>query len=159
MHALSEKMGHFCAHAVWSVSDGGVLIPMLVTERADGWQMSRLVFADMADGVRAGREVLDHNPDGNRRAILIYDAYLRLGEVEYDAVFADGRVYRGGDDARAGWAVPYRPASAGFAVHRPKILRHDGTDDGYAFAAAFWRGVDTHAEGAALWNAFIDESV
>lgn len=57
-------------------------------------------------------------------------------------------------------AVPYRNAAdaAGFAVYRPKFLDVIGAASDYSLLAeTFFRGVDRHERGAAVWNAHIDQ--
>jgi hypothetical protein len=60
-------------------------------------------------------------------------------------------------------AVPYRPRSApqGFAVYRPKFINVAGADelDYAALAAAFFAGVDSHEQAAAVWNAHLDQTL
>ncbi|MCA2206475.1 hypothetical protein [Nocardia rosealba] len=61
-------------------------------------------------------------------------------------------------------AVPYRPHTSeqGFAVYRPKFIETSGIDapDYDAIAEAFFTGVDSHEQAAAVWNAhLVDESV
>jgi hypothetical protein len=63
--------------------------------------------------------------------------------------------------AKAALAVPYTPASTGqFRVHKPKLVEWHECDDFDTHAAieAFFRGVDSHEKGAAVWNAALDQS-
>jgi hypothetical protein len=58
-------------------------------------------------------------------------------------------------------AVPYRNAAdpAGFAVYRPKFPEVVGPAPDYSLLAeAFFRSIDRHERGAAVWNAHIDQS-
>ena len=60
-----------------------------------------------------------------------------------------------------GMAIPYRNAKHpdGFAVYRPKLLSYVGGElDSDNLVNAFFLGVDQHEQGAAVWNAHIDES-
>lgn len=100
MITASELAGFFAAHAIWSVSDGETLIPMLAytTEGGDR-KMERLVGDD-----------LDESPR--------------------------------------------------FRVHKPKLLEWSHCEDFDQRSAldAFFRGVDAHEQGAAGWNAALDQS-
>jgi hypothetical protein len=52
MNSASELAGFFAAHAVWCVSDGETLIPMLAyTNENNERQMERLVHDDFAAAV------------------------------------------------------------------------------------------------------------
>jgi hypothetical protein len=56
MEAATELAGFFAAHAVWSVSDGETLIPLLGYEAGDGMrQLVRLASERIADGALAAR--------------------------------------------------------------------------------------------------------
>ncbi|MDG4826321.1 hypothetical protein O7635_31105 [Asanoa sp. WMMD1127] len=161
MQQTAHLAGFFAAHGIWNVSDGGALIPMLGHEAADGQRgMMRFAGGDIADGARAGREVLESNPDGAARAVLVVDAYLHLPAGRVDALMVDAVEY-GPRPVSLKIAVPYRPQSSGFAVHRPKVLQVVGVPEGDhpALFEAFFAGVDAHEPAAAVWNAYLDESV
>lgn len=56
MEAATELAGFFTAHAVWSVSDGETLIPLVAYETADGkQQMNRLVTDRVEEGGTAAK--------------------------------------------------------------------------------------------------------
>jgi hypothetical protein len=164
MDEIAGMAGFFAAHGVWSVSDGATLIPLLGYEQVDGERgMDRLVFDDIADAARAGQEALEAGRDGRLRAVLVADAYLHLDAGRVDALMVDAVEYL---PVRRSLriAVPYRPRSApqGFAVYRPRFVGDTGFDepDFAALADAFFAGVDSHEQAAAVWNAhLIDESV
>ena len=105
MITASELAGFFAAHAIWSVSDGATLIPMLAyTVRAYFAPTSTVILA-----------------------------------------------------------VPYTPKgdeSPRFRVHKPKLLEWSHCEDFDQRRAldAFFRGVDAHEQGAAVWNAALDQS-
>jgi hypothetical protein len=57
MEAATELAGFFAAHAVWSVSGGEILIPLIAYETADGKrQMNRLVAERVEEGAARGKE-------------------------------------------------------------------------------------------------------
>jgi hypothetical protein len=58
--------------------------------------------------------------------------------------------------------VPYRSSDSphGFAVFRPKFLGFGGGQPDFnRLREEFFRGVDKHEKGAAVWNANLDQSL
>jgi hypothetical protein len=160
MEQACHLAGFFAAHAIWSVSDGETLIPILATETTGGERsMMRLVDEDLAAAVGAGHERQDANPEGHARSVLLHDAYLHLDDHKVDAVIAHLTDHDTG--ARLVIGIPYRPAEQGFAVHRVKFLEADGVDEATVdqLGQAFFVGVEAHEQGAAVWNEHLDESV
>jgi hypothetical protein len=163
MLETAQLAGFFAAHGIWSVSDGETLIPLLGYEYDDGNRgMDRFALGDVADGARAGQDALRANRYGSARAILVVDAYLSLETGRTDALIVDAVEY-GPDGRSLKLAIPYRPhpSPQGFAVHRPKFIEVHGVDerDYGALADAFFAGVDSHEEAAAVWNAHLDPSL
>lgn len=163
MKETANLAGFFAAHGIWSVSDSGPLMPMLAFESADGERaMHRLVADDIADGVRMGKEALRDNTNNAVRAVLVYDAFLNLDTGRVDALVVEAVSY-GPQAGTLTLAVPYRPSDspAGFAVHRPKFVEVTGVPETEqdALADAFFDGVDSHEEAAAVWNAHLDDSI
>ena len=59
MEAATELAGFFAAHAIWSVSDGETLIPLVGYETTDGTrQMNRMVSERVEEGAARGKEWL-----------------------------------------------------------------------------------------------------
>lgn len=161
MQAAAELAGFFAAHAVWSVSDGETLIPLVGYETADGKrQMHRLVAERVEDGAARGKAWLAKPPEPAVRAVLVYDGYITLKTDKMDALLVTLRDYTHGE-AEITIAVPYRPAShaKGFAVHRPKFFGFKGAaPEWQAIGTALWAGIAQHDKGAAVWNKHLDES-
>jgi hypothetical protein len=157
MLELARMAGFFAAHGIWSVAEGGPLIPLLGYEDAVGSRgMVRFVAdRDIADATLSAQAALRENTRGHRRAVLVHDGYAHLPTGRTDALVVEA-VDHGGAGHTLKVAVPYRPEP--FAVHRPEFLAVGGGDrDGVA--AAFFAGVDSHEPAAACWNAHVDESV
>ena len=113
MEAATELAGFFAAHAVWSVSDGEALMPLVAYETADGKrQMYRLVSERFEEGVASGKEWLTKNPDHAVRAVLVFDGFVTLESDKMDAIIITIRDYSQGD-AEITMAVPYRPCPSG----------------------------------------------
>ncbi|GAA4603372.1 hypothetical protein GCM10023195_11120 [Actinoallomurus liliacearum] len=164
MYDVSRMAGFYAAHGIWSVSGGDTLIPLLGhADAAGGKGMNRLMADDIADAAKAGQEALEAGRPDWVRAVFVADAYLNLDGRRVDALVVDAVEYL---PARRSMkmAVPYRPQSApqGFAVYRPKFIEvTDVVEPDYAgLADAFFAGVDSHEQAAAVWNAhLLDESV
>jgi hypothetical protein len=157
-----ELAGFFAAHAIWCVSDGETLIPMLGFTTEDGQrQLQRLVSEDLPKSVGMGQEQLASNAMNANDAAFLYDARITLGERKLDAILIEIRAYFSPRSV-AVLAVPYTPkGDAAFRVHKPKLLEWKECDDfdpELAFAA-FFRGVDAHEEGKKIWDAALDQSI
>jgi hypothetical protein len=163
MITASELAGFIAAHAIWCVSESDGLIPMVAFTTEDGKRnLQRLVLDDAAAAVEHGRQLLDTDPltatanDG----VLAYDGRIMLGKTKIDAILLEMRSYAF-PSTRATIAVPYTPASTGrFRVHRPKLIEWHQCEDFDQTAAleAFFQGVDSHEQGAKVWNEALDES-
>ncbi len=162
LERTAELAGFFAAHGVWCIAREGALVPMLAYERADGKRvMDRIALDDRNEAVAAGRKWLEENAREAVRAVLVYDAYVAAPWGKAEAILLDARQY--GPAPRAcQMMVPYRGARSGkgFAVYRPKLVAVQGaTETSYdPIIEAFFRGVSTHQEGAAIWSDHLEES-
>jgi hypothetical protein len=157
MFEFVRLAGYYAAHGVWSVSDGGTLLPILGYQRADTGGMHRYVGED---GPQVARNAFEANEIGAQRAVLVVDGYVHLPTGRTDALLIDAIEY--GPAARSiTMALPYRPKSdaGGFAVHRPKFLKLTGVERTAEVGEAFFAGVDSHEQAAPVWNAHLDESL
>ena len=161
MITASELAGYFAAHAVWSLADADMFTPMLAYTTEHGERkMERLVAPTEELAVEFGRKKLADDPMDANDAVLLFDGRLTTDSGKLDAIIIEMRCY-GFPWAEATIGVPYTPRSAGrFLVHRPKLLRWHDCDDFDLDAAfeSFFRGVDSHAEGAKVWNDALDQS-
>ena len=161
MDVLGEMAGFFVAHAVWCVSDADTLTPIMAYRFADGSkQMVRIADEQLEDAVRRGKDWLEHNPEAAAHAVLVFDGLITLADGKTDALIVNATDY---GPPRLGFtmAIPYRPSDnpAGFAVYRPKFLDFEGSEPSWeALGEAFFRGVDQHEKGSAVWNASLDQS-
>ena len=114
-----------------------------------------------AQGKRLGRLRVSADVEAAVRAVLVYDGYVTLSTGKIDALLLDVRVYSSPVHSLL-MAVPYRPATEGrqFSVYRPKFISCDLSAPDYeALGSAFFRGVDSHDKGAAVWNQHLDQSL
>jgi hypothetical protein len=106
--------GFFAAHAIWCVSDGENLIPMLgfVTE-SDEREMERLIVNDdLEASVNFGNQKLESNEMNATDAVLLYDGLMPLGGEKIDAVVIKIRTYFS-PQSTATLAIPYTPQISG----------------------------------------------
>jgi hypothetical protein len=159
MITACELAGFFAAHAVWSVSDGETLVPMLAYKGKRS--MERLVGEELSAVVARAKERLANNPMDANDGVLLYDGLITLEGKKVDAIIIESRAYFS-PQSTAGLAVPYTPKTAvgGFKVHRPKLLAwsHCEGFDQRAAPEAFFNGVDAHAQSAKVWNNALDQS-
>jgi hypothetical protein len=167
MDKAAQMAGFFVAHAIWIISkEVGVLVPFGGFDPPEG-QRSLLEFEDerMEVRVETARKWLAENPDGAVHAVLIFDGFVLLPSGKTDALIIEVRTY-GPTPESLSMVVPYRPLSSpdGFGVYRPRYLEYSGsneeslTDDWAALDESFWRGVASHADGAAAWKKIEDAS-
>jgi hypothetical protein len=161
MNETAQLAGYAAAHAVWSISDGETLIPILAYVSSDGsWKLGRLTAETIDEGVRTGREWMARNPDGVPSAVLVYDGYLTFETGETDALFVEARGYET-PGASFRMAVPYRPPrqSDDFLLYRPRLLESESRElCCEELAEEFSRGVDQHEQGAAVWDAHMADA-
>jgi hypothetical protein len=162
MEAAAQLAGFIAAHGIWCVLDSGPLIPILAFETAEGRRMiQRLAAAELEQGVSIGRNWLEDNRAAAIRAVLVYDGFITLASGKIDALLLDIREYCPTPRSLS-MAIPFRPATSEhcFSVHRPKFLSCNFSNPDYqALGSAFFRGVDSHEKGAAIWNRHLDQSL
>ncbi|MEP6673237.1 MAG: hypothetical protein ABJF10_29070 [Chthoniobacter sp.] len=162
MITASKLAGFFAAHAIWSVSDGDTLVPMLVyTTESDERKMERLVIQDdLGASVAYGKRKLEANEMDANDAALLYDGRIPLGAEKADAIIIEMRAsFSPGSEAIL--AIPYTPkASGAFKVHKPKLLEWTECEDFDVNTAlqSFFAGVDEHEKGRKIWADCLDES-
>ncbi len=161
MITASKLAGFYAAHAIWCVSDGETLIPMLAYTAGENEQkMERLVSEDAGASVAIGQRKLESNEMKATDAALLFDGRITIDEHKIDAIIIEIRAYFA-PDAKAVIAVPYTPkSSGGFRVHRPKLLEWTSCEDFDVNAAlqSFFEGVDGHEQGSKIWAECLDES-
>jgi hypothetical protein len=163
MIAASNLAGCFAAHAIWCVSNGETLVPMLAyTDENDKRVMNRLAGADLGASVAQGKEQLASNPMDANDAVLLYDGRITVGANKVDAIIIEMRAYFS-PQSEATLAVPYTPktSSGAFKVHKPKLLLWKNCEDfdmNHALQS-FFDGVSSHEHGNEVWTAALDESI
>jgi len=162
MITASKLAGFFAAHALWCVSDGETLIPLLAfrTENGERKMERVIVDDDLETSVVCGKQRLASNEMNATDAVLLYDGRIPIGNEKVDAIIIEIRSYAS-PDSEAAMAVPYTLKQSGkFRVHRPKLLGWKNCEDfdKDLTLQAFFEGVDGHEQGAKIWNDCLDES-
>jgi hypothetical protein len=153
-----EFAGFLMAHAIWSVSEGSTLTPMIGYVK-DGERTVMQIEGETKASVENGHAWLETNPEQAERAVFIYDGFVRLPSGRTDALMATIRDY-GPPVMSLEIVVPYRSAKSGrFAVHRPKFQAPKGIPNLAGLGEAFFLGVNSHDEGARIWNEHLDQSI
>ena len=94
MITASELAGFFAAHAIWCVSDGDTLIPMLAYTTEDGERkMERFAHDELADAVEYGKQKLASNEMDANDAVLLYDGRIPIDDDKLDAIIIEMRAY------------------------------------------------------------------
>ncbi len=163
MIAAFKLAGFFAAHAIWCVSLGDTLTPMLAHATEGERRMDRLVDEDLPSAVEFGRGFLRSNEMEADEAVLVYDGRtpITLPQGKVDAILLEIRTYAS-PKSEAMLAVPYTPKESGeFRVHKPKLLVWKNCDDFDLdpVLSAFFEGVHDHEKGAQIWNESLDESM
>ena len=157
--AAEELAGFLMAHAVWCVSDGSTLAPLMGYVKGGERIVARFGAAQVKDAVEQAQAWMERNPENAERAVFIHDAYVTLEGRRLDALVATIREYVL-PPMGLQVVLPYRPAAAGgFAVYRPKFQAFAGIADLAALGEAFFRGVNQHEQGARIWNESLDQSL
>ncbi|MEU6148658.1 hypothetical protein ABZ816_01520 [Actinosynnema sp. NPDC047251] len=149
--------GHIAAHGVWSVSEGETLIPILAHQTADGERtLSRYLLDDLGEAARAAQDALYSNENDAVRAVIVIDTFLHSDDGKVDALVVEAVLY-GPSPVTMRVAVPYVPLTetTSFAIHRPRFLDLVGLDnpDFDELSDAFFQGVNSHEQAAAIWTA------
>jgi hypothetical protein len=161
MITACKLAGYFAAHAIWCVSDGETLTPMLAyTTVENERRMDRLVSDDLDTSVAFGRRKLQSNEMDADDAALLFDGFVTLGKEKVDAIVIEIRAYFS-PSSEAVIAIPYTPKPSGkFLVHKPKVLVWEDCEDFDIRVAlqSFFAGVNAHEKGSEIWKGALDES-
>jgi len=119
MKDVFKMAGDFASHAIWSVSDGEVIIPIVGYLKTDGSQsMERLVMGSV-EALSAGEHKISNLSEEHLGATFIKDGLVTLETGKTDCLMIDVR-FSDNASKKVQFLIPYRNANhdKGFAVHR-----------------------------------------
>ncbi|MCZ7681282.1 MAG: hypothetical protein M5U28_21845 [Sandaracinaceae bacterium] len=126
----------------------------------EAMQMTRLAFGDLAAAVAEGRRMLESaSGDPTTRSSSSTPASRSASARWTPSCSSCAPTSRRARARR--WPCPTRrPPRGASSCTSSKLLEWQGCDDFDIDATfdAFWQGVDSHEQGAKIWNAAIDES-
>lgn len=162
MQETMKMAGAVTSHALWSVSDGAILSPLLGFLEADRSHRMERVMTGSAQAVAYGSAKLDALPSGTLGAVFVKDGVVTLPSGRTDTLIVDVR-FAGEVSKRLQILVPYRNARHphGFAIHRLKLSDKDGVSDDLVAGLfdAFVTGLASHEQGARLWKEkYVDQA-
>jgi hypothetical protein len=162
MEEIYKMAGHTAAHAIWSISDGDTLMPILgVIDTNNESSMIRLEVSEVEKAIEYGKKYHEKNQKNSKGAAFVCDGYVELEEGKIDSLIV--RV-EGFDAFKSNLsiALPYRPCSdeKGFAVYRPKIMDNpqEYPERLQDYMNAFFDGLEGHEQGSEIWNTkYVDQ--
>ena len=155
MKNVLTMAGNFAAHAIWSVSDGETLIPIVgLLDSEDKQSMKRMVMGS-AEALSAGEHQLNNLTSEYKGATFIKDGLVTLETGKTDSLIIDIK-FSDDSSKKIQFLIPYRNANheKGFAVHRLKLSEATGfSQDEYDLISdSFFDGLESHPEGGKIWN-------
>lgn len=154
MKDVLKMAGHAAAHAIWSISEGETLIPILSNLKDNGQTtMSRFMMGS-AEAMAAGnKKAKEFEPDDKGTA-FIFDGYAHLDSGRVDSLIIDVN-FAPDSQKSLRYMIPYRHATHkdGFAVHRLKICNVSGfsASDAQQISDSFFDGLESHQQGNKIW--------
>jgi|GEM_PF-1936764 len=157
MEEICKMAGRVAAHAVLSVRNGEILIPICGHLDVNGkTMMTRIVASNSEEAMQKGEQMYSDNPSNANGAAWVVDGFITLTDIgKVDALLFKICSYAN-PQREMQLAIPYRHAnsSEGFAVFKPKVigLSNLKAEELQPLVNAFFDGRDEHAEAAPLWK-------
>ena len=162
MEKIFKMAGEFASHAIWSVSSGETLIPIVGYLKSDGTHsMERLVMGSV-QALSLGERKISELDAGTIGAAFIKDGLVTLETGKTDALIIDVR-FSENNEKKVQFIIPYRNANhpEGFAVHRLKMTALEGISKNVveSISNAFFDGLESHKEGGRIWTEkYVDQA-
>lgn len=157
---FARFIGFFLCHAIWSVSDGEMLIPFRGDQTPTDRNLTRYTGDNQEMVTQLERELQSPTADVVFR-VMCYDGFFTNQGVRRDSIYARACHYLSGGTSEVFMIVPYLPAHptpTDFKVFRPKYISMPTTTDIGPFTEALWEGIFAHQQGATVWNTHMDQS-
>jgi hypothetical protein len=162
MQDTMKMAGEVASHALWSVSDGAMLTPLLGYLDSDRSRRMERIAMGSAQAVAYGSRKLEAPAPGTLGTVFVKDGIVTLPTGRCDALIVT--IGFSDDPAkRFELLVPYRNArhTDGFAVHRLKLTQKTGIADDQVEGLfdAFVTGLESHEQGGRLWKEkYVDQA-
>lgn len=154
MKNVLTMAGNFASHAIWSVSSGETLIPIVGFLKSDGSENMERLAMGSAEAMSIGDKKINELDSDHKGGVFIKDALVTLDSGKTDCLIVDV-AFANDSSKKAQFMIPYRNAGheKGFAVHRLKITEATGfkTEDYEWISDAFFNGLESHPEGGKVW--------
>jgi hypothetical protein len=155
MENTVKMAGEVASHAIWSVSSGETLTPIVgYLKRDNSHAMERLAM-DSVQAVSLGELKISALDSDKLGAAFVKEGCVTLGAGKTDALIVDVR-FAENIEKKVQFIIPYRKANhpQGFAVHRLKLTQLEGISNDVvdSLSNAFFDGIEAYAEGGSLWE-------
>jgi len=162
MEKILKMAGEFASHAIWSVSSGETLIPIVGYLKSDGSHFMERLAMGSVQALSLGEKKISDLDAETLGAAFIKDGFVTLETGKTDALIIDVR-FSDNNEKKIQFIIPYRNAnhSEGFAVHRLKITELEGIskDVVESISNAFFDGLESHKEGGRIWSEkYVDQA-
>ena len=162
MERFLNICGFFFAHAVWSISDGSVLIAFGVTgDSATSITQTRFVNEEAYEkSVENAKTFLAEESTKHPLTAIYFDGYYTYPEgVKTDALYM---IARQSSEKEITVILPYNKKEflSPLKIFKPKLVNIIGINQEELVNKfeTFWEGIAKHEKGAAVWNKAIDQS-
>lgn len=162
MDQIMAMSGWFTSHAIWGVSTGETLIPIVGYLKTDGSRPMERLMMGSVEAMAAGERKISTLDADTLGAVFVKDGLVTLETGKTDALIIDIR-FAGKDEKKVQILMPYRHANHadGFAVHRIKVTELEGIEPDALneLTEAYFDGLEAHEQGGELWNAsYVDQA-
>ena len=155
MESIMKMAGEFTSHAIWSVSSGEVLIPILGYLKSDNTQSMQRLAMGSVEAISYGEQSISNLDKDTLGAAFIKDGIVTLDTGKTDALIVD-ITFAEDSNKKVQFILPYRNANHtdGFAVHRLQLSALDGIakETSESLIDAFFDGIEAHTQGGKIWN-------
>lgn len=156
LEEAARLAGFAGAHAVWCVSSGETLVPLILWSNESGERnLERLVASTFEEGVAKQEERMEALATVAQYAVSAFDGFINENGLRTNTLFITARAF----NETSNWikfGVSYTPKKIlrKFAVHPLRILSSTDVDNSQMeqITNAFFSGVAEHPKGSKLWR-------
>jgi tellurite resistance protein len=153
MENTVKMAGKVASHAIWSVSSGETLIPIVGYLKTDNSHSMERLAMEPVQAISLGEQKISALDSDKLGAALVKDGCVTLGAGKTDALIVDVR-FAENIEKKIQFIIPYRNANhpQGFAVHRLKLTQLEGISNDVvdSLSNAFFDGFEAYTEGGSL---------